>query len=106
MSDDAHQAMIDFLLDVRQRHRTFIQPQPYAIEHFLKGLQSAASTLGVSLPSANVYRFILRSRGWEVSGISPSAIMRSQGYPESEIIVELLDIEIEAWQQHFTDLTT
>lgn len=100
--------IIHYLETVRQKPGMFLNDQtPHS---FLLGFDCAAVALGLAKEveqKRELYRKIVVERGWEYNlARHLSSELEEQGLSYTQIIDEVLQIEIEAWKRLYRSLCT
>ena len=84
---------------IRKRPRMYIGEVDAALmDAFLTGFDRAYWILGYVI-SNSFHQQIIETRGWEYSALGIMRQMRQKNWSESEIVEELLVIEIETWKR-------
>lgn len=92
--------------DIREENGSHLVEQTVnSVSNFIGGLNIAFAVLGMYqnrvFGQSKYHMQVRRDRGWEASGSGPVWYeMRKRGLSDSEIIEELLTIEIEALKRH------
>lgn len=98
--------LLEILRSARERKKMYFSPiGPVAVEHWLHGLRTGFSFVGLEWPSK--YRqSVVESHGWEYGGAAGEIPeLERRGLTPEEVADELLAIEIDVWQLHRDQLT-
>lgn len=91
--------LLEILRSARERKKMYFSPiGPVAVGHWLHGLRTGFSFVGLEWPS-KYRRSVVESRGWEygdAAGEIPA--LERRGLSPEEVADELLAIEIDTWQ--------
>lgn len=82
----------------------FFSTEPFAIAVFLSGFNSACQLFGLETPrggDSEIYKDVVQEHGWEWSASGPWREMHKKGMKNTEIIDEVLAIEIETWKRFY-----
>jgi hypothetical protein len=92
---------IEILTHARERPEMWFQPiGAIAVEHFLFGLRFGIREWGGVFWSTQDRKAALDSRGLEEKAAFETHDLEQRGLSPTEIVDELLAIEIENWQAH------
>jgi hypothetical protein len=92
--------LIEILSRARLRPEMYFNPiGPASFELWLNGLNTGVSIFGLAWKSDH-RKAALAARGLELKAIGEADDLRQRGLSPSEVVDELLSIEIEMWQSH------
>ena len=70
------------------------------VEYYLRGVKNACKFLGVDIDD-NIYDQVIKEHGWSLMAAMPISEMKEKGLTLSQIIDEILNIELETWKKAY-----
>lgn len=74
------------------------------VRSFFAGYHAAAFAffrIGEQFSIVEFYREAVTSRGWELRATSVAMEMKERGIPNKAIVLELINVELDAWRRFF-----
>ena len=92
---------IEIITHARARPEMHFQPiDPVIVDHYLNALRTGIRVWGGIFMSPEHRETALHRRGLELTAMSETPFFEQRGLSPTEIVDELLAIEIENWQAH------
>lgn len=105
MKQDTVDSIAQFLEMVKKRPFMYTgTDDPAAMVIFLGGFRAGCQLFGpkeMSIHSDNLYENVVVEHGWEWTSRHPWHEMRERGLSSTEIIQEILGIELEVWKRRY-----
>ncbi len=95
MNIDVVDSVINLLEKVRSKPMVYIGVDLSRIISFLDGVHAVCQTIGIQCGYGPMYEQVMTERGWTYSPKGPWQEMKERGLSDTDIVDEIINIEIE-----------
>jgi hypothetical protein len=99
------QNIIQYLEMVRERPKFHFTPNPDSVYSFTRGFNLACQAIGLYFEDyQDTYLEVQKVHGWQVNALHPFQEMVKRGWTDSQVVHEVLTLEIETWEKVYEHL--